>query len=865
MRTHPTITPTALPLLLALTLFATACGDDSTDGVNGQSALFTVTDLAPGADCTAGGIQIDSGLDANANGTLDASEITSTTVICTVAGNDGTDGAPGADGFDGSSGTDGTDGADGTDGFASITVTTVLNMYDDDCYFGGIRIDIGLDDGVPGGTADNGELEDDEIDHTEFVCDGAPAAWSESVTPPEGTGDGTIDASGGTGTAGYGGAGGHVGLEMHYGSFGGHIKVFNTGIADASFDVPVVSAYLGDVALEVSSDLTIPSYPAGSGHGSGDAEVHFHDGDYDDDDMPRLYRRVGTDVEVTGIHVGTGATLTLMDNDTDSTVIRVELDNDFHNEGTVTTFIRPGTDFNRPDLRIDCDIFIGGVGSMIDLSGAAGGSGQDGGDGGGLDIDANQHYGAFFNQGAINTYGGDGDNGGAGGDINIETEFHLYNTGNVDSHGGDGNLASTGDGAFGGAIDWGLAGDGHFFNSGSFDTSGGNGNQDASGGGDIDWSLDYYGTLLNSGDMDTSGGNGVAGGAGGHIDWDVGAAEIITSGQLVTRGGNGTTGDGGAGGAIDIYNAYDASGSGYMEEIPPGNIEISGNIDASGGNGANGGAGGYLAIVLDPDQTPVNQEDILYGFTSGDVSGGNGTTHGGVGGFATFWHAESAGGGLVADGPSGRVVNYADWDLSGGDGAGTYGGDGGYVELKTWVENHWVGESEVVINYGDFDATGGDGVEDGGSADYLQVVAGNGFENHGTLDFSGGDASALNADGGYGGDVDIYSETGPVINTGAIISAGGNATANGADGGNASSIEIWGLTINNSANLSANGGAGGTAENSGDHSNGGDGEHIFLFSWEGTVNIGTLDTSGGTGENPGDEAFSYVDGVNVTP
>jgi len=98
------------------------------------------------------------------------------------------------------------------------------------------------------------------------------------------------------------------------------------------------------------------------------------------------------------------------------------------------------------------------------------------------------------------------------------------------------------------------------------------------------------------------------------------------------------------------------------------------------------------------------------------------------------------------------------------------------------------------------------------------------------------------------------------MNTGAITTAGGSATANNADGHDAQYIEMWGLSIDNSGNLSANGGDGGATGG-----NGGDGDNIFLFSWEGTHNTGTLNTSGGTGEEPGDDAWSYIDGVNVTP
>ena len=89
-------------LALALPVFITACeGDDGatgaagpagpagsagTNGSNGASSLIVQTQLAVGnANCPNGGVQIDSGLDLDGNGTLDAGEITSTARTCNAA------------------------------------------------------------------------------------------------------------------------------------------------------------------------------------------------------------------------------------------------------------------------------------------------------------------------------------------------------------------------------------------------------------------------------------------------------------------------------------------------------------------------------------------------------------------------------------------------------------------------------------------------------------------------------------------------------------------------------------------------------------------------------------------------------------
>ncbi|WJG10642.1 alkaline phosphatase [Aliiglaciecola sp. LCG003] len=78
----------AIPLVLALT----ACdGDDGKDGSNGAAgnagvnSLINQTALQLGdMNCPNGGVQIDSGLDANADGILDTVEVTQTEYVCTT-------------------------------------------------------------------------------------------------------------------------------------------------------------------------------------------------------------------------------------------------------------------------------------------------------------------------------------------------------------------------------------------------------------------------------------------------------------------------------------------------------------------------------------------------------------------------------------------------------------------------------------------------------------------------------------------------------------------------------------------------------------------------------------------------------------
>ncbi|MEM1417081.1 MAG: 5'-nucleotidase C-terminal domain-containing protein, partial [Myxococcota bacterium] len=113
-------------LCVAALLAATACGDDGEQGPPGM-------DGAPGADGAVG-----------------------------PAGSAGMQGAPGNDGADGSDGTDGSDGRN-----ALLTQTPV--GPGEDCVFGGLRVDSGVDDNG------DGVLDEAEIDATSFICnDEAP-------------------------------------------------------------------------------------------------------------------------------------------------------------------------------------------------------------------------------------------------------------------------------------------------------------------------------------------------------------------------------------------------------------------------------------------------------------------------------------------------------------------------------------------------------------------------------------------------------------------------------------------------------------------------------------------------------------------
>ncbi|TAA43658.1 alkaline phosphatase [Corallincola spongiicola] len=78
---------TKLSLVIGTALLAIAGCDDGDDGDNGLTSLIAQTQLEVGdTNCPNGGTQVQSGLDNNTNGTLDADEVLDTSYVCS-AGN----------------------------------------------------------------------------------------------------------------------------------------------------------------------------------------------------------------------------------------------------------------------------------------------------------------------------------------------------------------------------------------------------------------------------------------------------------------------------------------------------------------------------------------------------------------------------------------------------------------------------------------------------------------------------------------------------------------------------------------------------------------------------------------------------------
>jgi len=113
-------------------------GDPGDQGDPGLRSLVRTTEEPDGDNCPNGGQRIESGVDVDGDGQLDDGEVDATTFVCR--------------------------GEDGEDAPALLTRSSTAT--EDECDFGGVRIESGFD------ANDNLELDPEEIDDTRIVCDG---------------------------------------------------------------------------------------------------------------------------------------------------------------------------------------------------------------------------------------------------------------------------------------------------------------------------------------------------------------------------------------------------------------------------------------------------------------------------------------------------------------------------------------------------------------------------------------------------------------------------------------------------------------------------------------------------------------------
>lgn len=110
-------------------------------GEDGQQTLVAVSDEPAGANCVNGGQRVETGVDANLDGTLQDTEVASTSYVC--------------------------NGQRGQDGSGGNAVRVSAEPAGQNCPNGGTRIETGPD------TNANGALDDPEVTNTSFACQGA--------------------------------------------------------------------------------------------------------------------------------------------------------------------------------------------------------------------------------------------------------------------------------------------------------------------------------------------------------------------------------------------------------------------------------------------------------------------------------------------------------------------------------------------------------------------------------------------------------------------------------------------------------------------------------------------------------------------
>jgi len=138
------------PLVLALLLSLGACGGGGDSPTAPPATVMyslqsKATVESAGSNCPSGGARIDSGIDGNNNGVLDASEITSTQYVCNGAA--------------------GSNGANGSNGLNAL-VSTSAEAAGTNCANGGFKVDVGAD------ANNNAVLDAGEISSTRYVCNG---------------------------------------------------------------------------------------------------------------------------------------------------------------------------------------------------------------------------------------------------------------------------------------------------------------------------------------------------------------------------------------------------------------------------------------------------------------------------------------------------------------------------------------------------------------------------------------------------------------------------------------------------------------------------------------------------------------------
>jgi hypothetical protein len=118
------------------------------------TSLVTVAQENVGSNCATGGVKIETGIDANRNGTLDLNEVQNSSFVCN-----------GANGLEGVAGPKGDNGAPG--------LTSLIKVSNEpagtNCKEGGVKVETGIDNDQ------NGGLMGAEVTSTVYICNGSLA------------------------------------------------------------------------------------------------------------------------------------------------------------------------------------------------------------------------------------------------------------------------------------------------------------------------------------------------------------------------------------------------------------------------------------------------------------------------------------------------------------------------------------------------------------------------------------------------------------------------------------------------------------------------------------------------------------------
>lgn len=130
--------------VLLITFLVSCTGEDGAVGPSGLNSLVSTIIEPIGTNCEFGGLKVQTGIDNNANGTLDSNEVLKTDFVCSIAGK-------------------------------NSLINMVTESAGTTCANGGIKVDSGIDNN------NDGVLNEDEITISRFICNGVDGGFDEQI------------------------------------------------------------------------------------------------------------------------------------------------------------------------------------------------------------------------------------------------------------------------------------------------------------------------------------------------------------------------------------------------------------------------------------------------------------------------------------------------------------------------------------------------------------------------------------------------------------------------------------------------------------------------------------------------------------